>query len=524
MMQTALANSNHSALNNRIRHAPAVLTAAALLTWWVLLALSRPLSHDEHMYVSAGALAGERLPYRDFAYLQMPYLPYVYRVFFAALPERDWWIAGRMISLAAGIVSACCILRIGRKASGSDTVAMLGLVFFATHHLVLFVLPLARNHVPASACVLVAYACWLRGTLSPRAGWWNLCAGSLSGCAVGLKLTTAVPALALLGLAAWHAGGRKTRRAAIAVLASHLLGLAAALAPAFLVMCAAGWETAFFNNYGYHRVNAEWREATNPRDATQVMDKLRDAGKVLISGSGAALLSALAVSCAVARMTKEQQRPVDQTRKNILISASVLTVASLLASLMPAPFQRDYLATAIPFLVTLTVGLLPRERFVASRAFRRCMIGLVAVNAAVAGIASVRHLRYLTDNAAATPMTLRKAADEIAQALADRGSGAARIATLAPILPLSAGLDIYPELATGPFLYRVGDEIDPMLLRTYVGTSSMLIQSLLDEDPPAGILVGMEPRLDASLTQYAETRGYETVDRTFGWGRLYLRK
>ncbi|NMB90816.1 MAG: hypothetical protein GYA17_20845, partial [Chloroflexi bacterium] len=37
------------------------------------------LDHNEHMYVTAGVLVSQgRQLYRDFAYLQMPYLPLLY--------------------------------------------------------------------------------------------------------------------------------------------------------------------------------------------------------------------------------------------------------------------------------------------------------------------------------------------------------------------------------------------------------------------------------------------------------------
>ena len=57
------------------------IRALAFLTAVVLpvtLVLCVPLSHDEHMYVTAGMLLREHAVYADFAYLQAPYLPLLY--------------------------------------------------------------------------------------------------------------------------------------------------------------------------------------------------------------------------------------------------------------------------------------------------------------------------------------------------------------------------------------------------------------------------------------------------------------
>jgi len=55
------------------------LTFGALAVWLLALALVRPLSVDESQYVAATALAAKGLlPYRDFAYLQVPLQPLVF--------------------------------------------------------------------------------------------------------------------------------------------------------------------------------------------------------------------------------------------------------------------------------------------------------------------------------------------------------------------------------------------------------------------------------------------------------------
>ena len=50
-----------------------IMIALGVLSYMV----GAPVNHDENMYISAGVLIQDQCLYQDFAYLQMPYLPFV---------------------------------------------------------------------------------------------------------------------------------------------------------------------------------------------------------------------------------------------------------------------------------------------------------------------------------------------------------------------------------------------------------------------------------------------------------------
>jgi hypothetical protein len=116
-------------------------------------------------------------------------------------------------------------------------------------------------------------------------------------------------------------------------------------------------------------------------------------------------------------------------------------------------------------------------------------------------------------------------------ALAERMAEAqveGRVATLAPIYPLEAELPVYPEFATGQFVYRIAQYTDADLARHYTMTSPTEIEALFRDDPPAAILVGFEPELEAPMVRFAEENGYQRIDDLglmdrYGDGILYLR-
>jgi hypothetical protein len=97
-----------------------------------------------------------------------------------------------------------------------------------------------------------------------------------------------------------------------------------------------------------------------------------------------------------------------------------------------------------------------------------------------------------------------------------------------PVYPLEGGLEVYKEFATGQFVYRTGDLTRPALLANYRTTSPSKIAAFLEKDPPAAMLLGFEPELEAPLADFARRNGYRevvgfTLKDRYGDGRLLLR-
>jgi hypothetical protein len=87
------------------------------------------------------------------------------------------------------------------------------------------------------------------------------------------------------------------------------------------------------------------------------------------------------------------------------------------------------------------------------------------------------------------------------------------VLTLAPAYPLAAGLDIYPALATGPFLWRAA-HVMPMERRKKLGALTPAdLEEAMAQDPPAAVLTGFEKRKDIRqpLIDYAMSHGYKEI-------------
>jgi hypothetical protein len=499
----------------------AVLAAIALP---VTLLLCVPLSHDEHMYVAAGVLLRKYALYTDFAYLQAPYLPFVYSLAFGLTEGSHLLLCGRAVSLAMGLVCFYLVGHTCRELCQSRTAGMLCMVLFAGHHLTLFALPYARNHIVALGLALAAFCAIIHAPRAPaRPAVWFAAAGILSGLAAGTKLVSAPLAVALLATCLAVPQRERLKDRILRGFLPFLLGLALSLLPALAILATTDPQVVLFDNLGYHRLNLLWRAAGDGSHAMTVGGKALFAVEYLVKGSGASLLIALGVVI----LRRGHARPGlaigEAARSGDALTVIVLSLgAAVLAAFLPTPMQREYLAIVVPFLVLLLACLLGRWALTSDRVLRRALTGLAALAFLVAVATNLRHLRNLPHPSEWASIATYRAGQQLAQ-VTSRAGPAAKVATLAPIYPLEGGVQIYRELATGPFLYRVGDLLDPEQLQRYAGSSPHSIRSLLTTDPPDAILLGLEGRLEDPLAEFAQEHEYALAPIEWPRGRVYLR-
>jgi hypothetical protein len=85
------------------------------------------------------------------------------------------------------------------------------------------------------------------------------------------------------------------------------------------------------------------------------------------------------------------------------------------------------------------------------------------------------------------------------------------IATLSPHYVIEAGLDVYREFATGPFIYRVGNLLSAQALKKYRGVSGGTLDTFFANSSPLAILVGHYPDHEARFINWAENHGYKKI-------------
>jgi hypothetical protein len=481
---------------------------------------------DENMYVTAGVLAGQGSLYSDFAYLQMPHAPLAYRALFALTGTSHYLLAARALSVALLLLAALLVYLISRRLTGALDVSLLLTLLFVLNANIAETMSYAWGAalgIPLS--LLAVYGLPAQDAQRP-AFRMSLC-GFFVGLAVGTKAyyLAAAPPL-LLACAVHGAPPRRVARVATSA-ASFLAGMILGLLPASYYFRRHA-DVFVFDNVVFHRLNTMWRREIGYEWTMGPFSKLQFLKGQWEDPSNVALLVALLFLAA------RGLRPAGGTglvarglRPDLLLCAG-LVAATTAGALLPTPLWPHYFAMPVPFVVLLLAALCRQasdagDGEMARTALRVAVIICVAfaLPRMLTSLAALRHRdRWV-------PLVVHDTGVKIrAQVLKPGGDGrVGRVATLSPMYAVEAGLPIYPELATGVFLYRVGDFLSSAERERYVATSPRTLAGLLDADPPSAVVTGgdkFEGELEAPFVAYAEQRGYEKQD--VGGLRLYLRR
>ncbi|HXF61980.1 MAG TPA: hypothetical protein VNK95_10195 [Caldilineaceae bacterium] len=503
--------------------------AAAFLALGLFSQTVYNTAHNEQMYVAAGYLLaqGKRL-YRDFAFVQMPYTPLVYAAVYSFSPG-GYLLKAKLVNLLWLAVASGLLVGRAARVTQDRLLALLLLVLFLADYYLLRAAIEASNYTLPIAASLLAYGWLLRGVAEEAQPWTSALAafgaGAALGVATGAKLYY-LPLVAAFGLVSLlYPRGRPVAGRWVWGALPLVAGLLVGLAPA-LVYAARDLDRFLFNNLGYHTLNTLWREQNGFTDMGW-RAKLEAARDLATNPNYLILLLWLALAGLLRwnRRTEAGRAPLIPARPGVILAGGA-AVISLLAAFTPRPLFPQYFAMPVPFLLLWVAELAPGLPAPSRRLLRA--FGVVI---AVAGILAVlpRHTGSLRRLAAGEPwagtvairesQTLRRWLDE-------RGpvrNGTAWIATLSPVVALESGLPFYPELATGSFVYRIGDLLTPEERARYVATSPTALPALLDAHPPAAIFIGEEGELEQPLLDYAERHGYQPAPHPFSEGQVFLR-
>ncbi|MBX9797760.1 MAG: DUF2029 domain-containing protein [Sphingomonas sp.] len=461
-----------------------------------LLALVRPVDHDESQYVAAALLAAQGLPYRDFAYLQTPLQPLLLAPV-AALAGGWAWPVLRLVNAALALAALMLFHRTARRLGAGAATAGWVTALFAGSDILLYSAGVARN----DALPLLLYAAALPPMLAAAQGKGSpagaLLAGLLLAAAASAKVSYGVPALAY-GLYALI--DRRHR--------PHWLALGA-VPPALLCLWMYAQAPGAFL-FEVLRFPAEaptqWYLAQQDAWKLSASARLIDAAKFLALGVP---LVALVL---VARHREAQ--PVHRL-------LDLLIVAGLVAALAPVPVWRQYLLPVLPPLM-LRLALIWQ-----ARPPGRWMRAVVALFAG-AGLAYSAQALWLARAGAPMLVALREGQAIAAAWRAAAPAGASGpVASLSPQYLPAAGLAIDPRFAAGPFYFRATGLLRPAEeARLHLISKGNVARMV----PPAAILTGApvrntssEASQDPVLIAYARARGWRGVPVAGTGFTLWLR-
>ncbi len=487
------------------------------------------LRRDELMFVPPAELLGSWSLYSDFFYNHVPNSAWYYRGFYLIFGGEGLLASARFGQFIAWLLLASGVGWAIWRISGSGVLAL----FFVVALVVNETLQTQAGMAASNNLLPLPFVIWGLGifiveTLRDHPRFLLLVlSGLLLSIAAGIKVSAAmfIPPIAVAAfLLPWHMRfSERVRTVVVPVLIGGLVGAI----PLFWYLGAdpAGFLAHVMQFHtGPHIAYWQANAASEPGLAMGM------GGKVLLAYttwfSGAALIGLMVLFYLAVLSGVNAVR--DRSGLGQILLVLVLLGVTALFSFVPTPgFPQYYIQPLItlPLLAALIYRLVPQDK-------RAQLVPLCAAGFALLFLLGAPRLApgllNLANPDGFTTTRIANGGQALSEAVAESDRPDGPVATLMPLYPLEAHLPVYPELATGPFAYRIAPYTDPDLAQQYVMVGEEDLQALFDSNPPAAFLLGYDSALEAPLLRYAETNGYaavqkEGLDNRYGQGVIYSR-
>jgi hypothetical protein len=490
------------------------------------------MRRDEQLYVTPAALLDNWSLYADFFYNHVPASAWLFHAIDILLGTGHILLAARL-----GVFSGWVLLGVGAawiswKLTKSLPVTIFIIVTALANDMLLNQTGMTgTNNLLPLPFALLGFGCFLlsidddrgRPVLAAAAGLLLALAASFKANAIGFVFPVAIAALFLPRQANL---AQRLRRVVLPLLAGGLIGAVPVFYylitdPKRFLAHVVSFHTGPHVDYWASRAGGDEEAAMALGAKVKLAYDMWLGGANLAVILMIALLIAYVISSSAAR---EALRKFIGSRL-LLVTAALIVTAAL--SFIPTPSFPQYFAQPLVCLLLLTgllsASLSPQVRAGLNPAFVAATVVILLIN----GPRLVQSLPRLVSPASWTVMRTHNYGVALAARLQELGV-AGKVATLAPIYPLEGQLEVYPEFATGQFVYRVADIAKPELLRYYRTTSPAKVEAFLAADPPAAILTGFDPELEAPMLRFAQSQGYLRVDNfeikdRYGNAVLYVR-
>ncbi len=499
-----------TAFGRGLFYGSAVLFLLGVLVLLIGLNMRRGLNHDEDQFIASGQLIATTgaLPYLDFPYFHVPGLSLIYAVLFRFSPHL--LLSARLFSVFCAwamliLITGITLVELRNQTRWVRLEAATALV------LLLIASPIFRytsgrawNHDLPMLLALLAF--WIF-YLATRPSNLFFC-GLLLGLATATRLSFAFAALAfVLALLRWPQQSWTQRWHKLRWLIG---GGVVGATPALLFFA---WSPAdfLFGNLTYIGLNTDYyRTLADPPASMTLLGKVAFLGEFFRAEPANGLVI-LCLGIGIVWWWRTRRTPIPFAG---LPTLTLVALAMFGSSLVATPLQAQYFYPLWPLMI-LALALLLGE---ASRRpsgqlawcpLRRATLALVAVSLVAVGVSVPAYwagmeIVFSPDEWYPTKLHAR---GEWVKRLINQGD----VLTVAPIIPLEGRLSIYPELATGPFAWRIAPLLSAEARDEHeLFTPAELLDRLADQ-PPRALLVGLDnddAAVEKVLITWAQGHGY----------------
>lgn len=507
-LQGGIADGNRSGRSHALLRRIAVgLVVLYILIVYCSSIFSNVTPHDDHMYIAAACLLQDHEMYSDFSYLQMPYMPYVYNAIFRFTGFRHLLFSAKLFKLALGLSVLIVAHRLMLKLSGDRWMALGAVLMLIGNRTFRSTVTYARNYDLSLLLALASVLLFYRMVSIDRNRLpMALFIGLMVGLCIGTKLTYGLlPICILIAVYRYPDLGRDRGRIALLV----LLGLLTGLLPALFVILRAGLDIGIYNNLGYHQINSHFISTTSEVSTLTLESKT----EYLLSLLTTVLTNLLSMIPLVLLTGYAAWKRIGLLRKGSPAILPILLLANaLLIYYVPTPSLGSYLYAffAMSSILICTIwGMLkgPLRRWTRVLVWTVALL-LVAANGRMdaKGFGITFHPSiWPSVESYRSAILLREAVEEELRHQP--------VATMYPILPLEAGLSIYPEFSCGDFTGRTGHLLTTAQQARFSVLSPLRYEELLSTSPPSMVIVNKsELPWERPLANWALSNGYAPTD------------
>lgn len=478
-----------------------------------------PFSHDEHQFIVGARLFADQgsLPYLDFPHNHMPYLVFVYGFLFKLVSAN--LLTARLVSVAASIATVGMLGWISWRMSSKSGLVFGWLSVVGTILIIIgnpffiFTSGKAWNHDLPTALVLGATLLVWQSYKNLERRWHLILSGLLVGAAIGLRLSYIFAVPAIVASVLLFREGRRFLQPILRLLAFGV-GLIIALLPA-LALYASSPDRFLFGNLGYQALNTEYRFLLDHNIAMTL------AGKVeylfgLVVDKPSNLIMLIAAALAVWLWSRRER--IEAEARNLSNLALLMAMHLFIGAFISTPSWPQYFYAPIPFLVLASlVTLSDLGSRIGSSRWGVGIFGIMSIASLAAVIQYYSPIDSMRAHNNWVPLEARRLGRLIADEI-----GKGTVLTLAPLIPLEAGLAIYPEFATGPLIWRISPLMGASEREAIGVISPDELSTLLKDHPPAAVLIGFEAgnegfrpgepfSLENPLINYARDAGFHAT-------------
>ena len=467
---------------------------AVALALVALSVLVRPISHDEGQYVAAIEFARYGLPYRDFAYLQTPLQPLLFRPL-GVLPA-GWLLVGVRIANALCGLLAIAALIFALKGRATRHGTMIAVIALVSSEPFLLASANARNDALPMALIAMTIMALFRGLPGGHRKAWFGAAGLFLGLAGSTKISSAVliAPLALFLLL-------RFRQLGVGSVVACAAGVVVGLLPA-AIFAAIALPQFRFDVFTYSlAAPRQWWTAVGHEDWLKPAFRI---GRLLILAAHSCVLVGIGAAL------------FDRRRSDERLLLDLMILGGLVAAYLPEPAYPQYL---VPLLVPVAARLaLAIDGF--PRWWSRTPV--IALIATFSMIGLVPTGRFAVRSLNRGDSLLR------CMALGHRTAAAAAgglVVTLSPECVAGSDTNLDRGFVTGSFLFRTFGRLGDDALYFGFSPNWQRIDAALDERRPRVILTGGERKrrppifsngLDAPLIAWAIAHRYRRMPQGGG--------